>query len=242
MRLVLERPEGACRSDVNNFIAMASGALQRVESLLPPTKGDVRIIRPLLKKLIASARTPFIRKSDGYVIGTVKFPVMVGLDYIRLLLQKPNEPISCRDILSLGSNEKPSEGTREQNIEFRVMAELGTNYVGADVAGSYQAALDDKALGALKDRITILEDAQSIEDLEDLDFLKQYLAQNTYRGKSRHLQSEKERARKSVAQAINYAIQKLKADEDTRDIGNHLDKNIKRGTRCQYVGDWRWKL
>ena len=72
---------------MNNFIARASEALGRVESLVPPTKGDVQIICPLLRKLIANARTPFLRKSDEYVVGTEKFPVMAGLDYIRLLLQ-----------------------------------------------------------------------------------------------------------------------------------------------------------
>ena len=225
-----------------NFIAMASEALRRVESLVPPTKGDVRIIRPLLQKLIASSRTPFLRKTDSYVIGTKKFRVMAGLDYIRLLLQKPNEPISCRGILSLSCNETASAGTRERDIEFRVMEELGTNYAGADVASSYQAALDDKALGALKDRITTLEDAQSIEDLEELDFLKQFLAENTYCGAPHQLKSEKEKARQSVTQAINYAIKKLKSNEETGDIGLHLDENIKRSTNCQYVGDWKWKF
>jgi len=227
---------------VNNFIAMASEALQRVESLLPPTKGDVQIIRPLLKKLIASSRTPFLRKTDSYVIGTTKFPVMAGLDYIRLLLQKPNELINCRDVLSLGSNKKPSKGTREQDIEFRVMEELQTNYAGADVASSYQEALDDKALRELKDRITTLEDTRTIEDLEELDFLKEFLTQNTFRGESHQLKSEKERARQSVTQAINYAIKKLKANEETRAIGIHLDENIKRGTYCQYPSDWKWKF
>ena len=83
---------------MSNFIAMASAALSRVESLLPPTKGDVQIIRPLLQKLNASARTPFLRKTDGYVVGTVKFPVMAGLDYIRMLLQKPRKLIYCKDV------------------------------------------------------------------------------------------------------------------------------------------------
>ena len=227
---------------MNNFIARACEALGRVESFVPPTKGDVQIIRPLLKKLIASARTPFLRKSDEYVVGTEKFPIMAGLDYIRLLLQKPNELINCRDVLSLGSNRKPTKGTQEQDIEFRVMEELQTNYAGADVAGSYQEALDDKALRALKDRITTLEDAKSIEDLEELDFLKEFLTQNTFRGNSHQLKSEKEKARQSVTQAINYAIKKLKANEEPRDIGIHLDENIKRGTDCQYVGDWKWKF
>jgi hypothetical protein len=221
---------------------MASEALQRVESLLPPTKDDVHIIRPLLKKLIASSRTPFLRKTDSYVIGTVEFPVMAGLNYIRLLLQKPNELINCRDVLSLGSNKKPTKGTREQDIEFRVMEELQTNYAGADVASSYQEALDDKALRALKDRITTLEDTRTIEDLEELDFLKEFLTQNTFRGNSHQLKSEKEKARQSVTQAINYAIKKLKANEETREIGIHLDENIKRGAGCQYLGDWKWKF
>ncbi len=227
---------------MNNFIAMASEALQRVESLLPPTKGDVQIIRPLLKKLIASTRTPFLRKTDGYVIGTAKCPVMAGLDYIRLLLQKPNDLINCRDLLSLGSNGKPTKGTRAQDIELRVMEEVGTNYAGVDVASSYQGTLDDQALSALKDRITTLEDAQSIEELEELDFLKEFLTQNTFCGESHQFKSEKERARQSVTQAINYAIKKLKANEEARDIGIHLDENIKRGTDCQYLGGWKWKF
>jgi hypothetical protein len=213
---------------VNNFIARASDALRRVESLLPPTKADVQIIRPLLTKL--------------YLIGTVKFPVMAGLDYIRLLLQKPKKLIYCKDVFSLGANQKPSEATREQNIEFRVMEELRTNYADADVASSYQEALDDKALRALKNRITTLEDAQSIEDLEELDDLKDFLDKNTYRGKSIRLKSDKEKARQSVTQAINYAIKKLKANEETREIGVHLDEHIKRGTDCQYFGDWKWKF
>ncbi len=227
---------------MSNFIAQASATLRRVEARVSPTKGDVQIIRPLLKKLIASSRTPFLRKSNEYVVGTEKFPIMAGLDYIRLLLQKPNELINCRDVLSLGSNKKPTKGTREQDIEFRVMEELQTNYAGADVASSYQEALDDKTLRALKDRITTLEDAKSIEDLEELDFLKEFLTQNTFRGNSHQLKSEKEKARQSVTQAINYAIKKLKANEETRDIGIHLDENIKRGTRCQYLGDWKWKF
>ena len=221
---------------------MASDALRRVESLVPPTMGDVQIIRPLLQKLIASARTPFLRKTDSYVIGTEKFPVMAGLDYIRLLLQKPNELIYCRDVLSLGSNKKPTKGTREQDIEFRVMEELQTNYAGADVASSYQEALDDQSFRDLKDRITTLKDAQSIEELEELDFLKEFLTQNTFRGNPHQLKSEKEKARQSVTQAINYVIRKLKANEETRDIGIHLDENIKRGTDCQYLGDWKWKF
>ncbi len=210
--------------------------------MLPPTKDDVQIIRPLLKKLIANARMPFLRKTDGYVIGTTKFPVMAGLDYIRLLLQKPNELINCRDVLSLGSNKKPTKGTRAQDIEFRVMEELQTNYAGADVASSYQEALDDQALRALKDRITTLEDTRTIEDLEELDFLKEFLTQNTFRGNSHQLKSEKEKARQSVTQAINYAIKKLKANEETRDIGIHLDENIKRGSDCRYFGGWKWKF
>ena len=248
--MVPERPYGTYSTGqgsgylvtVSNFIVMASEALQRVENLLAPTKGDVRIIRPLLKKLIANCRTPFLRKTDSYVIGTEKFPVMVGLDYIRLLLQKPNEQIHCKDLLALGGNEKASTGTREQNIEFRVMEELRTNYAGADVSSSYQAALDDQALRVLKDRITTLEDAQSIEDLEDLDFLKQFLAESTYCGESHQLKSAKEKARQSVTQAINYAIRKLKANEEAKDIGIHLDENIKRGTNCQYFGNRKWKF
>ncbi len=216
--------------------------MRRVESLLPPTKGDVQIIRPLLTKLIASARTPFLRKADGYLLGTVKFPVMAGLDYIRLLLQKPNELISCKDVFSLGANKKPSDGTREQDIEFRVMEELRTNYAGADVASSYQEALDDKALRALKDRITTLEDAKSIEELEELDFLKEFLNKNTFSGDSTKLKSEKEKARQSVTHAIKYAIKKLKANEETKDIGIHLDENIKRGSDCHYFGGWKWKF
>ena len=227
---------------MSRFLVQATAALRRVESRLRPTEIDVSIICPLLNKLISSDRIPFERKKDGYVIGTEKFAVMAGLDYIRLLLQKPNQPIYCKDLLSLGRNKKPSEGTAEQNIEFRVMEELRTNYAGADVASSYQEALDDEAISALKDRITTLEDAMSIEELEELDFLKEFLDQNTYRGDSHKLKSEKERARQAVSQAINYAIKKLKANKETTDIAIHLDENIKRGTDCLYFGVWKWKF
>ena len=227
---------------MNNFTASASEALRRVESLLPPTEVDVQIIRPLLQKLISSTRTPFLRRSDRYVVGTETFKASVGFDYIRLLLQSPNEYIYCKDVFSLGTNTKPSDGTREQDLEYRVMEEMRTNYAGADVASSYQVSLDDQAIRELKDRITTLEDAESIEDMEELEFLKEFLEKNTYRGDSQKFKDEREKARQSVTKGISNAIKKLKENDLTLDIGIHLDENIKRGTEFRYFGDWKWKF
>jgi hypothetical protein len=103
-------------------------------------------------------------------------------------------------------------------------------------------SLDDQAIRELKDRITTLEDAESIEDMEELEFLKEFLEQNTYRGNSQKFKDEREKARQSVTKGISNAIKKLKENEFTLNIGAHLDENIKRGTEFRYFGDWKWKF
>ena len=88
-----------------------------------------------------------------------------------------------------------------------------------------------------------LRDAgETAETSSDLAFYERELGITTYQGNVKNFVTPEERARQNVRQALTSFWDKVIANSDTAEIGEHLRKYIKTGAVCRYIGIRRWRF
>ena len=71
---------------MSKYLAQARTALRKVENRESLDESDVPITVIALKRIVQEGRTPFQRFRDHFIIGTEKFKVYDGLDYLRAII------------------------------------------------------------------------------------------------------------------------------------------------------------
>ena len=208
------------------------------------------VMESFVMKLTTGERIRFQHVFGGYVIGTTAVSESVGLKYLYDLLQSGF--VSCLHLVSgaplpLGAESQASKDTEMMAVEyydddFEGGGSLQSNVVSAD--GLFydhdDTEMDDRYLREVRASIKTLK--KSGKSSEDLAMFEKILDESTYRGESKRHSNEREKARLSVRKAIMKAISRLIENPETKDIGLHLQDNIKFGHDCKYVGNWKWKF
>jgi tetratricopeptide (TPR) repeat protein len=171
-----------------------------------------------------------------------------GLGYIAQLLRSPGTEFHALDLVGgairaertagagVSSDEADDSSPGEEGLE------RGSYHVGN--LGSSGEMLDPQAIAAYKEQITELRDelerAKRLDDVEratkaedDIDALERELRRAVgLGGRRRVANSDSERARLSVTQAIKGAITKIGENHPT--LGTTLAHDLKTGTYCSY--------
>ncbi len=159
------------------------------------------------------------------------FPDQRGLRYLARLLEKPGQEFPALEVrASIQTPATPAPAATSQGTESR--------------DHSLQERSDLKALRTYKDRVAEIDSeivraqcnndvgriqALTLEKEEILDLVR---ADTGLRGKPRHFQSERERARKSVSKAIENALAAIRCQCPA--LANHLRENVKTGNSFSY--------
>lgn len=198
-----------------------------------------------------------IRFEDSHLNG-VKHSL--GIEYIQLLLQRPNQPISVEELLSYAGREN------QQARELLTSLENSRGQIDGDntdssgdsnsQSGIDAGALDEPIIDAIAvrdyreelDQLNlelIMAEERKDEALQEtiqshIDFIQDELNRATgLHGRVRRLNSELDKNRKSVTAAIRRAIDNIRKLEEYQEntdssIANYLDKAIITGSKCFY--------
>jgi hypothetical protein len=174
---------------------------------------------------------------------------IIGLTYVRFLLQHPGEEFHAMDLMR-------GPGVTSQDST----AEAGSRSSGLSIGGLGDAGemLDPQAkreyrrrLGELRTNLAELRergDAFRGEQVEaEIDFIERELMRAIgLGGRDRRAASAAQHARVNVGRAIRAALQKISEQHAT--LGELLGRSIKTGLFCRYVTDpqnpttWRFSL
>lgn len=209
-------------------------ALRDALALIEPSDGALAPPAATPPSAVSAAPRPeaacLARSGEGWIVEfagrRAALPDLKGLHDIRRLLERPGDEIHCIDL-----------------------SERAETTYGAD------AALDDRARAAVKQRIRALQDdLAEAEDRGDPDgverartelerlfaALSQALGLG---GRGRRLGDLAERARTTVTWRIRYALRKLKVAHPP--LAQHLASTLITGTFCSYRPDggvsWRFR-
>jgi hypothetical protein len=162
---------------------------------------------------------------------------MIGMAYTLHLLRSPGRSFKCVELQAVERG--PS------NLLPRFYEKEGT---GREHESSLQnGILDAKARKEYGERVrsidSELREAQLNNDLgraEGLTREKEFIvdqlqAATKLGGRARSFSDEREKARKAVSAAIDYALQKIKKHDPG--LAAYLDERIHRGSECYYSGD-----
>lgn len=172
------------------FLAQARIALRKVESGKSLDKADIAIIAFGLNPIIRAQRTPFLRLSDHFIIGTERFKVLSGLDYLRTILMHQKNTIrhsgtnlgeiSAVEVYTALQSEPPQ--AHNYNPEDATAEEYAADLLGFDPNSdigpsggcSLQRVLEPEAIASLRryakklkahhDSIAAVEKAQELEN------------------------------------------------------------------------------
>lgn len=261
---------------MSRFVAQAVATLRKVNNGEPLDECDVAIIGNSLTRTIGDGRTPFQRTRSHFIIGTERFGILDGFDYYRTILLKrksgvwyPDSNMSELSIFEVytGSQLEPpdhysyrmEDGSPDEHAEEL----LDRGHIGPCFSGTYQEALDPKAISSLRNFVAELSQIDSTTAVEKRQELEQYLRSQTpgsrfirdcdlngtldaflknhhFQGKRRSLYNPKQKVADLVRHATNYAREVLRKNPMTADIADHLEEYVRIGQICEYQGDWKW--
>lgn len=174
------------------FLAQARTALRKVENGESLDKADVAIISFGLNPIIRAQRTPFQRFRDHFIIGTERFKVMDGFDYLRVILMQRKSSvwhpdssmseISCFEVYAASQLEPPSDHNydREESTPEEDACELlDRSHIGPSFGGTYQADLDAEGIALLRKYAKQLSTIDTQAAVEKKDELEHFLREQT---------------------------------------------------------------
>jgi tetratricopeptide (TPR) repeat protein len=194
---------------------------------------ELRASRTILERIeVPTHPTPetnvFRGEGDHWLVvfegRTVRVRDLKGMRYLAQLLAHPGREFHVLDLVAAGTGQRMALGD----------------------AGEI---LDERAKTAYRRRLTEIEDdieqARSLGDDRreqqadaERDFLVRELARAVgLGGRDRRAASDSERARSGVTRAIRQGIARI--DEHHPELGEHLNRTVRTGTRCAYVPDLR---
>ena len=220
-------------SDYTPHVLEALGRLKRGEAM---TDRDRAIIEPMLHQAVESERIPFVKTTDGYLVGHKKLPIRRGLAYVHQILQR--REVRAIDVVAtcLQAGDPATDDSTD------LPHNPGSNFKGVGMSLPKQDLVDWRTIRAVRAQMRELQSLDTAEAYEQLEALQEILGAATFKGKSRGFVTESEKARQSVTQAIRYSLRRLVDDPETQEIGQHLRKHIKTGWLCSYDGTWKWKF
>ena len=180
---------------MSQYLAQARTALRKVENDELLDEPEVAITVFALKWIIREGRTPFQRFRNYYIIGTERFPVLNGLDYLRTIIMHQKNTtrhpgtnlseISAFEVHAASQVEPPqaynydSEGATADEYALDLLGfDQGSN-VGPDGGSSLQRVLDHKAIASLSQYAKELKANDSIAAVEKAQELENWLRQQT---------------------------------------------------------------
>ena len=176
------------------FRSQAVAALRKVENDESFDESDVAITVIALNRIIREGRTPFQRLRDHYIIGTERFPVLDGLDYLKVILMHQKNTvrhsgtnlgeISAVEVYTALQSEPPQ--AYNSDPEDATSAEYAYDLLGFDPnsdvgpsGSSLQFKLDRKAIASLRQYAKKLKTHDSIAAVEKAQELEHWLRQQT---------------------------------------------------------------
>jgi hypothetical protein len=198
---------------------------------------------------------------DGTVVNESD---MVGLHYIRQLIQRPHKEIHVSDLVT-GAYGEPVEIMEAKNlfesgvavsdeemdeitgnVDLQVITTEFADEILPDENCAFVFGLLEKEykyLAKLERKESSCEVLKQKEKIkEDIKEIKKYLEVHRYRGKNVCFETRADKDRKSVAKAIKEAIARIAKKNPS--LAEHLRKSIKTGVYCYYrpETDARWEV
>ena len=224
-------------------------AIERIESGEALTEEHYAAIKPMFSivkdQLKPKGRISFKHITGGYLIQSVFFPELDGLEYIQRLLQQG----SVRSIVLWSRDSLGKSGVLYRQLEpgladddesiFEDTPHQSNPYQASEPQEIFSVGMAQKMLVRI-DELTA-ETATPERDRK-VRFLEGELRRHRYKRDIKSFEDEAEKARKAVERAIRRAIAKLIETQETQDIGLHLQETIVTGEICRYIGDLKWKF
>ncbi len=220
-------------TDYTSHALEALGRLKRGEAM---TDRDRAIIEPMLQQTVESERIPFVKTTDGYLVGHKKLPIRKGLAYVHQILQRRE----VRAIDAVATSQQDGDPATDDSTDLP--HKPGSNFKGVGMSLPKQELYDWRAIREVREHMRELKALDTAEAYEELESLREILGHATWKGESRAFVTEAERARQAVTQAIRYSLRRLVDDPETEAIGKHLRKHVRTGCLCSYDGTWKWKF
>lgn len=158
-----------------------------------------------------------------------------GLSYIYYLMFNKDQVIKALQLRNYVHNSSPC--IKKSAIDQSEVNNFGFNLADTDI---HEDRLSNKiyreAISNYENEIQIAQDNSEREKVEELEEKMKKL-----KSIKKH-SNDNDNARKSVASAINYAIEKLKKEDVN--LVKHLKKQIKVGSNCKYTTakDISWEI
>ncbi len=246
---VLEKQESLFWKNYINKVNDLVGKATIEQPVIDPFKA-------LLDKFIlnSSDTNLFLKAGDIWFISYNKENALinhsVGLNYIAWLLANPEESFPSSSMHELGDQPRK---VRQKDILSKMAKEQISHYddiVDSSYSYGNQPVIDDTAKKDIKNRTEELKDTikykksqkeDTSEEETELALLKEYLKSSTgLLEKPRYFNSEDEKARKNVTNAISIAIKRI--EEHCPKTAHHLKISIKKGNINSYspekIIDW----
>ena len=177
------------------FRAQAMAAFRKVENDESLDESDVAITLIALDRVIREGRTPFQRHRDHYIIGTERFPVLDGLDYLRVILMHQKNTvrhsgtnlgeISAVEVYTAlqseppqAYNSDPEDATAEEYASDLLGFDSNSD-IGPSGGGPLQPVLEPEAIASLRQYAKKLQTHDSIAAVEKAQELEHWLRQQT---------------------------------------------------------------
>ena len=177
------------------FRAQAMAAFRKVENDESLDESDVAITLIALDRVIREGRTPFQRHRDHYIIGTERFPVLDGLDYLRVILMHQKNTvrhsgtnlgeISAVEVYTAlqseppqAYNSDPEDATAEEYASDLLGFDPNSD-IGPSGGCSLQRVLEPEAIASLRQYAKKLKTHDSIAAVEKAQELEHWLRQQT---------------------------------------------------------------
>lgn len=171
------------------FRTQAVAALRKIENNESLDESAVAIIVVGLNRIIREGRTPFQRFRDHYIIGTERFNVTSGLDYLRVILMHQKSTarhsntnlseISAFEVYTASQVEPPQAHNADLEDVIPDFIFPPESDVGPSCGTSSQRFLDPKAIASLRQYAKELSTHDSIAAVELSQELELYLRKLT---------------------------------------------------------------
>ena len=224
-------------------------AIQRIESGEDLDEEHLEAIKPMFSilkdKLKPKGKIPFKHVAGGYLVGSVFFSHLDGLEYKQRIIQQG----SVSSIVLWSRDSLGPSGVLIGSVEGG-LSDFDDSQFDDEFPKSnpYQGAerQDIFGIGMAQDMLARIDELNAAtatpKRVNTIDFLESELKRHRYKREIKSFDDEAEMARKAVERAITRAIAKLIETPETQEIGLHLQANITTGNTCEYHGDWKWEF
>ena len=176
---------------MSRYLSHHVTAQRKIKNGEPLNEADRAIIVTALDPIIQEQRTPFRRFRDHFIIGTERYKLYGGLDYLRTILlyrksavwhsDSNMSEISVFEVYTASQLDPPSELNydREDSTPEEDACELLDRAHIGDPGGSYKEQMDAKSIASLREYAAELSTINTQAALEEKDELEHWLRKKT---------------------------------------------------------------